>query len=244
MEVKVLSYTSNPEVTCAAAMRATQSTRTAYEWSLDIIPKCRAEELGEYECCRAKALSKNLAWTAGWFQCRYDKNCAERMLIEAKNRKHWGVFEHATYTVDVSGVSRALTHQLVRHRQDSFLQQSQRHVDPTKIPDWYNIPKSISSHGQSAKCEALYVSLMKDIENAYGELVRNGVPEEDARFVLPNACKTNIVITANARQWFHIFYMRLSEAAQWEIREMAQEILKEFMKISPIIFEGAGKLEV
>ena len=240
MEVKVLSYTKDPEITCAIAMRSTRTKEAAHSLQYPSMPKCRPEELGEYEGCRAKALSKGVDWGPGWIQCRYDKQCAERMLMEAKDRKHWGVFEHATFTVSVEGVSRACTHQLVRHRQNSFLQQSQRAVEiDTSKGDWYVVPPTFKDGIRVG-----FSTFMHGCGAAYRQAIEAGIPEEDARYVLPNACKTNIVITANARQWLHIFYMRLSPAAQWEIREMAQKILEELMNISPAIFEGAGKLEV
>lgn len=249
MEVKVLSYTKDPEITCTVAMRSTRTKLPAHGLINPSMPMCILRETGgclkAYEGCRAKALQKGMAWTAGWTQCRHHDRCAERMLMEAKDRKHWGVFEHATFTVSVEGVSRACTHQLVRHRQNSFLQQSQRAVEiDTSAGDWYVKPATIVNGGQSIQCEARFVALMKEISDLYATLIHFGVPDEDARYILPNACKTNIVITANARQWLHIFYMRLSEAAQWEIREMAQKILEVLMEISPVIFEGAGKLEV
>jgi len=144
---------------------------------------------------------------------------------------HWGVFEHATFTVSVSGVSRALTHQLVRHRLASYSQQSQRQVKIDTNEDWYIKPPSIKD-GQR------FDMLMGEIAKCYQKYVDDGVPEEDARFVLPNACKTNIVITANAREWFHMFKLRTDEQSQWEIRRMFQQILEELMMISPLIFEG------
>ena len=80
--------------------------------------------------------------------------------------------------------------------------------------------------------------LMDEIAKCYQKYIEDGVPEEDARFVLPNACKTNMVITANDREWFHMFKLRIDEQSQWEIRRMFQRILKEFMTINPLIFEG------
>ena len=148
MEVKVLSCTNDPELTCARSMRSTRTKLPAHALRNPSIPRCRASDLGEFEGCRVKALSKGLDWSPGWIQCRYDEACAERMLMEAKDRKHWGVFEHATFTVSVSGVSRALTHQLVRHRQNSFLQQSQRAVEiDTSKDDWYVMPKTLEGTG-------------------------------------------------------------------------------------------------
>jgi thymidylate synthase (FAD) len=173
-------------------------------------------------------------------KCPYFDWCVERRLRDAKKMKHWGVFEFADFTVSVSGVSRALTHQLVRHRLFSYLQQSQRAVEIDVDSDWYATPDSIR---KSIYAEE-YDQLMERIEIFYGKLTKTAIKDEDTRFVLPNATKTHITIKGNARNWLHFFKMRLDPHAQWEIREMAQKILEEFMKLSPIIFEGAGELEV
>jgi len=223
MEVKVLSYTQNPEVTCAVAMRSTRTREPAHklierEWRT----KCDLPNFTYENRCRS--LETNM-------QCPHFSFCAVRLLKNAKKMNHWGVFEHATFTVSVSGVSRALTHQLVRHRLASYSQQSQRQVKIDTNEDWYIKPPSI-------KDSQRFDMLMGEIAKCYQKYVDDGVPEEDARFVLPNACKTNIVITANAREWFHMFKLRTDEQSQWEIRRMFQQILEELMTISPLIFEG------
>ncbi len=147
---------------------------------------------------------------------------------------HHSVIEHATFTFSVEGVSRALTHQLVRHRVASFSQQSQRYVsmdEPTFV-----IPETIKA---DSKCLETYESIMADIWEAYGKL-REFVPPEDARYVLPNGCTTNITITMNARELLHFFSLRCCERAQWEIRQMAEAMLEECKKVSPTIFRAAG----
>ena len=243
MEVKVLSYTTNPEITCAVAMRATRTNEPAHallngiglhgksEW----ITQCKvSEDIQKQLCLHPKSHAK----------CQYNDRCAVRLLLKAKQMKHWGVFEHATFSISVKGISRACSHQLVRHRQNSFLQQSQREVKIDTTTQWWVLPSSMSPNKIGVEYYNDIHLLMDGIARRYNDLIRLGVPEEDARFVLPNACKTNIVITANARQWLHIFKLRLAPSAQWEIREMCQLILTELMKISPVIFEGAGRLEV
>lgn len=229
LEVKVLSWTSNPEITCVAAMKSTRTRESAYELSQrEWVMKC-GEKWYVDNCQRPD-----------WTKCPHWEFCIVRYLDLARKNHHWGVFEHATYTVSVSGVSRALTHQLVRHRLASYMQQSQRAVEiDTSRNDWYVIPPLM----QGAK-ESIFRSTMRSIATTYKWLLEQGIPEEDARFVLPNACKTNIVITMNARNWLHFFRLRLDPKAQWEIREMAQKILKELNEISPEIFKGAGELEV
>jgi thymidylate synthase (FAD) len=179
-------------------------------------------------------------------KCEHFSKCATRMLRDAKRMKHWGVFEFADFTVSVSRVSRALTHQLVRHRLFSYLQQSQRAVEIDMSKPWYVKPKSIEEKVDSNLWleDDSIDDYFKTVGQTYERLIRAGVPDEDARFILPNACFTHITIKGNARNWLHFFRMRLDPHAQWEIREMAQSILGEFMKLSPIIFEGAGELNV
>jgi len=186
-------------------------------------------------------------------KCEHVNQCVTRMLRDAKRMHHWGVFENFNATVSVSGVSRALTHQLVRHRLFSYLQQSQRQVDPSKNLDWFVTPESVKALERIdpaktgfEKGYALteYKELMGKIARLYSRLVGYGVPDEDARYVLPNACFTNIMISGNARQWLHFFKMRCKPPAQWEIMELACAIREELMKLSPVIFEGAGELEV
>lgn len=147
---------------------------------------------------------------------------------------HHSVIEHATFTFSVSGVSRALTHQLVRHRVASFSQQSQRYV-PMKEPT-YVIPHTIEDDPES---KALFEKMMNDIWKVYSELSKT-IPAEDARYVLPNACTTNITITMNARELLHFFTLRCCNRAQWEIREMADKMLELCKEVSPTIFRDAG----
>ena len=155
--------------------------------------------------------------------------------------KHWGVFEHATFTVSVSGISRSCTHQLVRHRLFSYLQSSSRMINFSKFtPDDFIIPRSLNKSGSYQKFRETVNLAIK----TYEELMKKGVPKEDARFVLPQATPQHIVITGNARNWLHLFYMRMPRNAQWEIREMARLIYTKLMEISPLIFEGAGEFEV
>jgi thymidylate synthase (FAD) len=147
---------------------------------------------------------------------------------------HHSVVEHAAFTFSVQGVSRALTHQLVRHRIASFSQQSQRYVslnEPT-----YVIPETIKNDPDSLKA---YTDMMEKIWETYVKL--NGrVPPEDARYVLPNGCTTNITITMNARELLHFFSLRCCNRAQWEIRKMADMMLELCKEISPAIFAKAG----
>lgn len=147
---------------------------------------------------------------------------------------HQSVIEHASYTFSIEGVSRSLTHQLVRHRLASYSQMSQRYVD-MKNAD-YVVPRSISS---DPLLEERYRELMERIWEEYRELSKK-VPVEDARYVLPNACTTNITVTMNARELWHFFELRTCRRAQEEIREVADQMLFLAREASPLIFKDAG----
>lgn len=148
---------------------------------------------------------------------------------------HHSVIEHAVYTFSVEGVSRSLTHQLVRHRVASFSQQSQRYVSLNE-PD-YVVPESIAGNPEAKE---VYDRLMDDIWKTYNELENMGIDKEDARYVLPNACTTNITVTMNARELMHFFKLRCCTRAQKEIRDLADEMLRQCKVVSPAIFAYAG----
>ena len=164
-----------------------------------------------------------------------------RPLGRALASGHTSVAEHAVYTFEVKGVSRALTHQLVRHRVASYSQQSQRYVRmaySSRDCFDYVIPKSIWDNSEA---RALYENHMKATAEIYGRLVDcYKLPMEDARYILPNATCTNIIVTMNARELLHFFSLRCCERAQWEIRELADKMLRICKEVSPTIFEDAG----
>lgn len=160
---------------------------------------------------------------------------AEKTLSRIVGMGHNSVIEHAVFTFSVEGVSRALTHQLVRHRLASFSQQSQRYVsmdEPTFV-----VPHSVQDNEDAKR---IYDETMDRIWKAYNELEKMGIKPEDARYLLPNGCTTNITITMNARELLHFFSLRCCERAQWEIREMAEQMLALCREVSPIIFAKAG----
>lgn len=163
-----------------------------------------------------------------------EMNDPGKVLGKIVGMGHHSVIEHAVFTFSVEGVSRALTHQLVRHRIASFSQQSQRYV-PLKEPT-YVIPETIKNDPNALR---VYEDLMLEIWDVYEELAEV-VPAEDARYVLPNGCTTNITITMNARELLHFFSLRCCERAQWEIRDMAEKMLALCLEVSPIIFKDAG----
>ena len=199
---------------------------------------------------------------------------------------HESPLEHVSFTFAIEGISRACTHQIVRHRIASYSQQSQRYVKLEQFE--YIIPPAIESKKKKKK---IFIETMERDQKAYDELVDllledilidkhaadygscireilkenpDVVPDrskvldlyaekflkeygkaekqaiEDARYVFPNACETKIVITMNARSLLHFFNVRCCNRAQWEIREMATEMLKECKKIAPALFKKAG----
>ncbi len=160
---------------------------------------------------------------------------AAQILRMVMGSGHHSVVEHAVFSFSVEGVSRSLTHQLVRHRIASYSQQSQRYVkivEPQVV-----LPASMEKDpGRKERFQAL----MTDIWSLYRELVEAGVPVEDARYILPNATATNITITMNARSLLNFFAIRCCTRAQWEIRDLACRMLELVKTKAPVIFRKAG----
>lgn len=157
-------------------------------------------------------------------------------LRKVRDMGHLSVFEHASFTFAIEGISRACSHQLVRFRVASYSQQSQRYCelgDDIK----YVIPHTIALNKELS---AQYCALMNQISDFYNHLIANGIPPEDARFVAPNACETNIIVTMNARELIHAFSLRCCVHAQWEIREMFNRMLLICKEAAPTLFEKAG----
>ena len=179
---------------------------------------------------------------------------ALREKIEAKDQKtfveklvkmgHMTPIEHASFTFAIEGISRACSHQLVRHRLASYSQQSQRYVSEKAGFD-YIIPPSIK---QDKALKSEFLSFMEEVQEAYNTMVSKlndkGLTGEsanqDARFLLPNAAETKIMVTMNARELLHFFRQRCCNRAQWEIRRMAEEMLKLAKGTAPTIFHKAG----
>ena len=149
---------------------------------------------------------------------------------------HFSTLEHASYTFAVDGVSRALTHQLVRHRLASFNQQSQRYVKFKEEPP---VVKPPSVAGDPV-CSQAFDAAVAAVWSAYDQLVRAGIPAEDARYLLPNACESKIVVTMNIREPLHFFELRCCNRAQWEIRALAWAMLELVRPTAPFIFKDAG----
>lgn len=157
---------------------------------------------------------------------------------------HLSPIEHASFTFAIEGISRACSHQLVRHRLASYSQQSQRYVSMEE-GFGYIVPPSI---GVDPVLKERFEFFMEGIQEFYNELVQamkaRGIggesAYEDARFVLPNAAETKIIMTMNARELLHFFAQRCCRRAQWEIRAMAMEMLRLARKAAPAIFREAG----
>jgi len=148
---------------------------------------------------------------------------------------HLSPFEHVSFTFAIEGLSRVASHQLVRHRLASYSQQSQRYVGMSG--QVCIIPPEVAKN-----IDALAV-FRKQAENAwscYEELIEMGIPKEDARFILPHGAETRLVMTMNARELHHFFALRLCRRAQWEIRELARQMLLLVREEAYEIFDTAG----
>jgi thymidylate synthase (FAD) len=148
---------------------------------------------------------------------------------------HLSVLEHASFTFGIEGISRATSHQLVRHRLASYSQQSQRYV-AASAPEFV-VPPSIEKDAAKKKN---FEAAVRKIYREYAKLLEQGIPAEDARYLLPNAAHTKIIVTMNARELIHFFNLRCCERAQWEIRDMATMMLKLAKKTAPFIFRECG----
>jgi thymidylate synthase (FAD) len=149
---------------------------------------------------------------------------------------HLSVLEHVVFTFGVEGLSRAASHQLVRHRVASYSQQSQRYVAAAEGFE-HVVPPSVAARPELAR---LFARAMRGAGRRYRELLDAGVPAEDARFVLPNTATTRIIVTMNARELRHFFRLRCCLRAQWEIRELAERMLGLARVAAPVLFEGCG----
>jgi thymidylate synthase (FAD) len=159
-----------------------------------------------------------------------------RVLKTIITSGHTSALEHASYTFAIDGVSRALTHQLVRHRLASYNQQSQRYVSYSDDPQFI-VPPSVAENPVALK---RFKTACNEAFSAYREAMASGVPAEDARYLLPNAMETKIVVTMNIRELLHFFELRCCNRAQWEIRELALAMLELAEPTAPYIFMDAG----
>lgn len=216
MKVKLLEYTPNAEKLVASAAKL-----------------C-------YSASEIEDLQKNL-----------DKEKVDKFLNMLMSYGHESPVEHVCFTFAIEGVSRSLTHQLVRHRIASYSQQSQRYVRLNQFE--YVIPPSVE---KDEKAKEIFERTMESCQKAYDDIantlkeqyVKSGMREveaekkaiEDARYVFPNACSSKIIVTMNARSLMNFFRHRCCNRAQWEIRQLAENMLFEVKKIAPTLFKYCG----
>ena len=180
---------------------------------------------------------------------KIEKSDNRKFIEKLLKLGHLSPLEHVSFNFGVEGISRACSHQLVRHRIASYSQQSQRYVgehseknkDTEEQIFDFVIPASIEVAGKSE----WFVEKMREIQKWYDELVEalgdsGEKANEDARFILPNAAETKIIITMNARELLHFFSVRCCNRAQWEIRDLATEMLRLARDILPGIFSESG----
>ena len=158
-----------------------------------------------------------------------------KALCHAMRGGHESVIEHVNFTFRIEGVSRALLAQLTRHRIASFSVESQRYCDLGEMP--MVIPPSIL---QNTEILNEYALAMDAVKAFYKRAVQKGIPKEDARYATPQSAVTNLTLTMNARELRHFFSLRCCNRAQWEIRAMADEMLRLCKEKCPLIFADAG----
>ncbi len=176
---------------------------------------------------------------------KIEKSDQQKFVKKLASMGHMSPIEHISFSFGVEGISRVCTHQLVRHRLASYSQQSQRYVGKhskkTGGSFEFVIPPSVVEAGK----KEWFGARMAEIQKWYDELVealgdKGESTYEDARFLMPNAAETKIVITMNARELLHFFKVRCCNRAQWEIRDMAIEMLRQVRQIAPSIFGDSG----
>ncbi|MDR1603656.1 MAG: FAD-dependent thymidylate synthase [Gracilibacteraceae bacterium] len=163
-----------------------------------------------------------------------EREQVRRLVGQLYDRGHLSTFEHVSFQFSVDGVSRALSHQLVRHRIASYSQRSQRYVRETGFRSV--VPPSVRENPAAL---TRFQAALDELQSAYAALLEE-VPAEDARYVLPNACMTSLLVTMNARALLHFFELRTCTRAQWEIRELARRMLTLVREVAPHLFRRAG----
>ena len=190
------------------------------------------------------ALAAKLCYAGDEIDEQIEKICEKdnakfNSIITTMN--HNSPFEHASFTFAIEGVSRALLAQITRHRIASFSVRSQRYVSEGEFH--YVIPPAITALGADAEQKyrdqmAQMLEWYREWQQALGNAGEKS--NEDARFVLPNACETKMIVTMNARELMHFFALRCCNRAQWEIRDIAWQMLAEVQKVAPAVFVNAG----
>jgi len=157
----------------------------------------------------------------------------EKFIQKLIKAGHESILEHVSFTFVVSNISRIATHQLVRHRVASYAQYSHRGMDDELT---FIIPDSLSNKmNEKEEINNFIMGYLEQAGGFYYDLVKLGIPPEDARFMLPNGLASNIMFTMNGRELRHFLKLRLAKNAQWEIRQLAQEILKILNDVCPVL---------
>lgn len=236
MNVELVSITPNAEKVIESAGR---TAYLSFDKEADV-PLIKAVSGNDMRVFRADTHRELMNMEAGatfqkdgkeWKTEKVWKNSAEKFVEMIVRAGHLSVLEHASATIRVSGGSRAFTHQLVRHRMASFTQQSQRYVGEENFKTVE--PPSIQDHEEAHR---LFEECMQTARETYHRLQSIGIRNEDARFVLPNAVESEIVVTADLREWRHILLLRGVPKAQWEIRQVAAEIFRILREHAPSVF--------
>ncbi len=177
----------------------------------------------------------------GTLQKRIEERDQSAFIQRLMDMGHDSVMEHASFTFAVEGISRICLAQLTRHRIASFSVQSQRYVSYAGGFS-YIVPPRIQQMGEEAIRE--YERQMGQMQAWYEDwqekLGQGEQSNEDARFVLPGACETRLIMTMNVRELHHFFALRMCNRAQWEIRAMAKEMYRLCLSVAPLLFEKAG----
>lgn len=161
-------------------------------------------------------------------------NNPERALQTAMDSGHESVAEHACFTFEVDGVSTVLLGQLTRHRLASFSVSSQRYI---RVKGVHIVtPDTVKARGW----EENFTAQARASYSLYSNMVEDGVPYEDARYILPRGSTCDLILTMNARELRHFFELRCCNKAQWEIRHLADLMLEKVRKIAPVLFADAG----
>ena len=168
-------------------------------------------------------------------QKKINDNDVSAFITKLLESGHESPFEHISFTFGIEGISRACSHQLVRHRMASFSQRSQRYC----FEDGFNYIET-ENIKENENEDKFFRDFMRHSKEVYSKLIDKGVKPEDARMVLPNACETKIIVTMNARELLHFFKLRCCKRAQKEIREVAFMMKNICRGVAPNIFQYAG----
>lgn len=187
-----------------------------------------------YSAARTCYSAKNIE---GIWDDSITKNNEEmlKLVRDVLSSGHHSVLEHIKFTIAIDGISRATSHQLVRHRIASYSQQSQRYVDATS--PMYVIPPTISKNQTALKMYQKIMEMEHEFYNLIKKELNDPVGIEDARYVLGNAYFTNIVMSVNLRELIHVCNERLCARAQWEIRKVFKEVVNEITKANSWLSE-------